>query len=124
MRHTPSEPMDWERPSERFLAYLERLSAACIARDRDEVDKLMRMRLLSHVPRAVLDELEFFRRARESNLRAPLRLMRYVHKIKQLATVAAEKTQLPLELRERDVSAPVASTRRRAARKSDVEPTE
>jgi hypothetical protein len=116
--------MDWERPSERFLAYLERLSAACIARDRDEVDKLMRMRLLSHVPRAVLDELEFFRRARESNLRAPMRLMRYVHKIKQLATVPAEKTQLPLELRERDVSAPVASTRRRSSRRSDSESKE
>jgi len=124
MRPTPSEPMDWERPSERFLAYLDRLSAACIARDREEVDKLMRMRLSSHVPRAVLDELEFFRRAREANLRAPIRLMRYVHKIKQLASAPAEKTQLPLALRERDVSAPVASTRRRAGRKSDVESTD
>lgn len=121
-RKTPSEPMDWERPSERFLAYLDRLSASCVARDREELDKLLRMRLSSHLPRAVLDEMEFFRRARPSNLRAPLRLMRYVHKMQQLATAPTEKTQLPLELRERDVAAPVAPTRRRPTpRRSDAQ---
>jgi hypothetical protein len=111
--------MDWERPSDRFLAYLDRLSAACVAGDRDELDKLMRMRLSSHVPRAVLDELEFFRRARSPNMRAPLRLMRYVHKMQQLAVAPPEATQLPLELRERDVAAPVPPTRRRAGRKTE-----
>ena len=115
-RQRPSEPMDWERPSERFLAYLERLSAACVARDREVLDKLLRMRLASHVPRAVLDELEFFRRAGASNLRAPMKLMRYVHKMKQLATAETEKTQLPLELREREVAAPVAATQRRVTK--------
>ena len=113
---TPSEPMDWERPSDRFLAYLERLSDACIARDRDVIDKLMRMRLSSHVPRAVLDELEFFRRGgggtRTPNLRAPMKLMRYVHKMKQLAAAPAEKTQLPLELREREIAAPISRQHR------------
>lgn len=119
---TPSEPMDWERPSDRFLAYLERLSEACIARDRNVIDKLMRMRLSSHVPRAVLDELEFFRRGgtRTPNLRAPMKLMRYVHKMKQLAAAPAEKTQLPLELREREVAAPVTSTQRRVPRRTDA----
>jgi len=119
---TPSEPMDWERPSDRFLAYLERLSEACIARDRDVLDKLMRMRLSSHVPRAVLDELEFFRRGgkRTPNLRAPMKLMRYVHKMKQLAAAPVEKTQLPLELREREVAAPVSPTQRRAPRRTDA----
>jgi hypothetical protein len=119
-RHSPSEPMDWERPSDRFLAYLERLSDACIARDRDMLDKLLRMRFSSHVPRAVLDELEFFRRAKEANLRAPMKLMRYVHQMKQLATAPAEQTQLGLELRERDVAAPTAPAKRRAPRRSDV----
>jgi hypothetical protein len=115
MRHpTPTEPMDWERPSERFLAYLDRLAAACVARDRDELDKLLRMRLSSHVPRAVLDELEFFRRSRAGNLRAPLKTMRYVHLMRQLATAEKEKTQLALELRERDVAAPVGATKRRS----------
>jgi len=112
-RHT-TERMDWERPSERFLAYLERLSAACVARDKEELDKLLRMRLSSHVPRAVLDELEFFRRASGgSNMRAPLKLMRYVHQMKQLASAPAaadgERRQLPLELRERDITAPPAA---------------
>ena len=115
---TPSEPMDWERPSERFLAYLARLARACVERDRDELDKLMRMRLSSHLPRAVLDELEFFRRSKSSSLRAPLKLMRYVHKMQQLATAPGDESQLPLALRERGVAAPPApppatSTRRR-----------
>ena len=105
-RDKPSEPMDWERPSDRYLAYLQRLSDACVARDREALDKLMRMRLSSHVPRAVLDELEFFRRSTASNLRAPMKLMRYVHKMQQLATAAPEENQLPLELREREVAAP------------------
>lgn len=105
-RSTPSEAMDWERPSDRFLAYLERLAAVCVSRDRDELDKLMRMRMSSHLPRAVLDELEFFRRAREGNLRAPLKTMRYVHLMRQLASAETERTQLQLELRERELSAP------------------
>jgi hypothetical protein len=116
-RPTTSEPMDWERPSDRFLAYLERLSDACIARDRDTLERLMRMRFSSHVPRAVLDELEFFRRAKEANLRAPMKLMRYVHQMKQLATAPAEQTQLGLGLREREVAAPVPATTRRAPEK-------
>lgn len=113
-RQTPTEHMDWERPSDRFLAYLERLSEACLARDRESLDKLMRMRLSSHVPRAVLDELEFFRRGgtRAPNLRAPMKLMRYVHQMKQLATAPAEKTQLPLELREREIAAPISRQHR------------
>ena len=111
-RSITTEPMDWERPSERFLAYLERLSAACIARDRVELDKLMRMRMSSHVPRAVVDELEYFRRAESGNLRAPLKLMRYVHKMKQLAAATPDESQLPLELRERDVRAPIEKKRR------------
>lgn len=114
--------MDWERPSERFMAYLERLSSACLERNAEVIDKLLRMRLSSHLPRAILDEMEFFRRAKSANMRAPLKLMRYVHQMKQLATAPAEKTQLPLELREREVSAPVAETRRRSTgRRRDVE---
>ena len=118
-RTISTEPMDWERPSERFLAYLDRLAAACIARDRAELEKLMRMRMSSHVPRAVVDELEYFRRASSENLRAPLKLMRYVHKMKQLSAAAPEGSQLPLQLREREVApppAPKAQVSRRARR--------
>jgi hypothetical protein len=102
------------------------LSEAAIARDREQLDKLLRMRLSSHLPRAILDEMEFFRRSRASNLRAPLKLMRYVHQMKQLATAPTETTQLPLQLREREVAAPVAETRRRpVGRRSDThEPNE
>jgi hypothetical protein len=107
--HKPTEAMDWERPSERYLAYLDRVAEACIARDAEVLEKLLRMRLSSHVPRGVLDELEFFRRSKGSSMRAPLKLMRYVHQMKQLATSPdeGEKPQLPLELRERGVAAPI-----------------
>ena len=119
-RSTPTDAMDWERPSERFLAYLDRLSTACAARDREELDKLLRMRLSSHLPRAVLDELEFFRRSREDNLRAALKTMRYVHQMRQLASAPAEREQLPLPLRERELSAPPETAApRRAPRRSD-----
>jgi hypothetical protein len=119
---TPSEAMDWERPSDRFLAYLERLAAACVARDHEELDKLTRMRLSSHLPRAVLDELEFFRRAKEGNLRAPLKTMRYVHQMRQLASEETERTQLQLGLREREMSAPPegAARRRTPVRRKDT----
>lgn len=108
-RHKPTEAMDWERPSDRYLAYLDRVAEACITRDAEALDKLLRMRMSSHVPRGVLDELEFFRRSRGSSMRAPLKLMRYVHQMKQLATTReeGEKPQLPLELREREVAAPI-----------------
>jgi hypothetical protein len=120
-RSTPSEAMDWERPSDRFLAYLERLAAACVSRDHDEMDKLMRMRLSSHLPRAVLDELEFFRRAKAGNLRAPLKTMRFVHQMRQLASAETERTQLQLELREREMSAPPESAaRRRTSRRTET----
>jgi hypothetical protein len=110
--------MDWERPSDRFLAYLERLSEAAIARDREELDKLLRMRLASHLPRQILDELEFIRRAKAGNLRAPLKLMRYVHQMQQLASAPREENQLPLELRERELSAPVTQMRRDGIRRA------
>ena len=117
-RSISTEPMDWERPSERFLAYLDRLAAACITRDRGELEKLMRMRMSSHVPRAVVDELEFFRRATPANLRAPLKLMRYVHKMRQLAAAPVDESQLPLELRERDVAPPSASKASKISRRA------
>ncbi len=117
-RSISTEPMDWERPSERFLAYLDRLAAACIARDRGELEKLMRMRMSSHVPRAVVDELEFFKRSSSANLRAPLKLMRFVHKMKQLAAAAPDESQLPLELRERDIAPPPAKQVSRRVRRS------
>lgn len=121
---TKRTPMlDWERPSDRFLAYLDRLAAAAVARDREQMDKLMRMRMSSHLPRAVLDEIEYFRRSRDTNLRAPLKLMRFVHQMRQLATVErAPRPQLGLDLRERDVSAPDAPPRRRALRRPESAP--
>ena len=87
--------MNWDRPTLRFLVYLERLSQACIAHDADEIDKLLRLHLSSHLPRAVLDEVEFCRRTGSATLRAPLKVMRHLHKMRQLAAAAAEPTPTP-----------------------------
>ena len=119
-KRTP--PMSWEAPSDRFLAYLDRLAEAAIGRDKEQMDKLMRMRMSSHLPRAVLDEIEYFRRSKEENLRAPLRLMRFVHQMRQLATMPdVEKPQLGLGLKERDIEAPPLPVSRpaRPSRASD-----
>ena len=108
-------PMSWEAPSDRFLAYLDRLASAALARDKGELDKLMRMRMSSHLSPAVLDEMEYFRRSADENLRAPLKLMRFVHQMRQLAAMPeVERPQLGLELKEREVEAPPTPTRRRA----------
>ncbi len=112
--------MNWDRPSAGYLAYLERLSQASIARDGTGLDKLLRLRYSSHLPRAILDEMEFFRRARVGNLRAPLKLMRYLHKMRQLASAAPDADQLALALRERAMATPPARRRRRTARRRDT----
>jgi len=110
-KRTPA--MSWEAPSDRFLAYLDRLSQAAVGRDREEMDKLMRMRMSSHLPRAVLDEIEYFRRSRDENLRAPLKLMRFVHQMRQLAAMPEiDRPQLGLELKEREAAAPEMPVRR------------
>ena|SRR5690348_16333731 len=114
-----SSTMEWERPSEAFLAYLERLSQACLEHDRKELDKLMRLRLSSHLPRVVLDELEYFRRVKNGSLRAPLRLLRYLHQVRQLAQSPPDRAQLPLDLRtaRRSGRRGTVSVLRRAARR-------
>ena len=109
-------PMSWEAPSDRFLAYLDRLAAAALSRDKGELDKLMRMRMSSHLSPAVLDEMEYFRRSKDANLRAPLKLMRFVHQMRQLASrPALERPQLGLGLKEREVTLPDTTPRRRSA---------
>lgn len=116
--------MNWDRPTLRFLVYLERLSQACIAHDSDELEKLLRLHLSSHLPRAVLDEVEFFRRAGSATLRAPLKVMRHLHKMRQLAASAAEPTpastpQLTLAMPDarRSVRPGNAAGRRRVVRR-------
>lgn len=88
----------WDRPDERWLAFLERLAQACIARDQDALDKLLRLNVSSHLPPAVRDEVEYFRRARAATLRAPLKVMRYLHKMRQLAAGPSETLQFVLPL--------------------------
>ena len=110
----------WDRPSDRMLAYLERLAQACIARDQDELDKLLRLNVSSHLPRAILDEVEFFRRARADTLRAPLKVMRYLHKMRQLEAGPADSLQFVLPLAKgvtRSVRRAKPSGPRRAARR-------
>jgi len=111
--------MTWDRPTDQFLVYLERLSQACLEHDVAEIDKLLRLRLASHLPRQVLDELEYFRRSRGRTHRAPLRILRHLHKMRHLAASAPDPHQLLFPLRDATRSLPPASDagRRRAARR-------
>lgn len=113
--------MSWDRPTERFLVYLERLVAACVARDAAELDKLQRLNVSSHLPRGVREEVEYFRRAGDT-LRAPLKLMRHVHKMRQLAVAESTTTQpaqlpLPLPDATRSARPKTAADRRRVVRR-------
>jgi hypothetical protein len=110
----------WDRPSERYLAWLERLAEACVARDPDALDKLLRLNVSSHLPRAVRDEAEFFRRARADSMRAPLKVMRYLHQMRQLAAGPADTAQFVLPLAKgvtRSTRRVKSSGPRRAARR-------
>lgn len=111
--------MSWDRPSDQFLVYLERLSQACLEHDANEIDTLLRLRLASHLPRQILDELEFFRRAKDRTHRAPLRILRHLHKMRHLAAAAPDPRQLLFPLRDATRSLPQANgaSRRRAGRR-------
>ena len=91
--------MNWDRPSERILSYIERLSEACLARDHAAIDTLLRLKVASHLPRKVLDEAEYFRRARTGTMRAPLHLLRFAHAMRQLAAGQPDQDQLTLPMR-------------------------
>jgi len=87
-----------------FLAYLQEIEHALMQRDSLRVTALLRKRTATHLPREVREELLFLSRAPRENLRAPVRFLRFQHRMNQLAEggegLPTAQTELRLEPRE------------------------
>ena len=87
-----------------FLAYLEEIERALLARDALRVTALLRKRTATHLPRDVREELLYLSRAPRETMRAPVRFLRFQHRMNQLAEggegLPTAQTELRLEPRE------------------------
>jgi hypothetical protein len=86
-----------------FLDYLEEIERALMQRDAMKVTALLRKRTATHLPRDVREELLFLSRAPADSLRAPVRFLRFQHRMIQLASggegLPTAQTELRLEPR-------------------------
>ncbi|MGH7617406.1 MAG: hypothetical protein ACREPM_09280 [Gemmatimonadaceae bacterium] len=69
----------------RFLAYLDLIEAAVLAHEPLAITALLRKRTATHLPREVREELLLLSRASRDSLRAPVRFLRFQHRMHQLA---------------------------------------
>lgn len=85
----------------RFLAYLEQIEAAVLAREPLQITALLRKRTATHLPREVREELLVLSRASRDSLRAPVRFLRFQHRMQQLASggegLPTAQIEMPLE---------------------------
>ena len=84
-----------------MLAYLDSLCAALLARDGEEIRRLLRHPLARALPRAVRDEALGMARAGARTMRAPLHTLRFYHQTAHLLGV------------QHDPANPAAAARRR-----------
>ena len=86
-----------------FLLYLEEIEHALMQRDAMRVTALLRKRTATHMPREVREELLFLSRAPRESLRAPVRFLRFQHRMRMLADtgegVPTAQTELLFEPR-------------------------
>src|SRR6185369_7607910 len=84
-----------------FLGYLEEIEEALLRRDAMRVTALMRKRTATHLPREVREELLVLSRAPRDSLRAPIRFLRFQHRMRELArggeALPTAQTELHLE---------------------------
>ena len=72
-------------PLTSFLAYLEDIETAVLARQSLRITALLRKRTATHLPREVREELLGLSRAPRESLRAPVRFLQFQHRMTQLA---------------------------------------
>ena len=88
-------------PLANFLAYLEEIESAVIAREALRITALLRKRTATHLPREVREELLSLSRAPRESLRAPVRFLQFQHRMTQVALAGeglpTAQTELPLE---------------------------
>ena len=98
-------------PSPALLRYVATLVVAVIDRDLLAIRALLGRAQSSHLPRDVRDEVTAQLRQPRSSLRAPILLLEYQHRLKQLAAAEHDsEPQLELPLR-----TPRNSARRRVS---------
>ena len=87
----------------RFLAYLGEIEAAILSHEPLRITALLRKRTATHLPREVREELLLLSRASRDSLRAPVRFLRFQHRMQQLASggegLPTAQIELPLESR-------------------------
>ena len=88
-------------PLANFLAYLEEIENAVLARQALRITALLRKRTATHLPREVREELLLLSRAPRESLRAPVRFLQFQHRMTQLARAGeglpTAQHELPLE---------------------------
>ncbi|HXT14090.1 MAG TPA: hypothetical protein VN706_00580 [Gemmatimonadaceae bacterium] len=86
-----------------LLTYLDEIERALMQRDAMRVTALLRKRTATHLPRDVREELLFLSRAPRDSLRAPVRFLRFQHRMTMLAHggegLPTAQTELSLEAR-------------------------
>ncbi len=84
-----------------FLGYLDDIERAVLGRDALRLTSLLRKRTASHLPREVREELLMLSRAPRESYRAPVQLLRFRHRMRQLAAggerLLTAQTELRLE---------------------------
>jgi hypothetical protein len=109
-----------------ILLFLESLYHAVIVRDERLIRSLLSRPYAMHLPREVREEALAHASLPSSSLRAPIRLLRFRHRMAQLVyhDAAFVDTQLELPLDAPDAGAVRLGARARAAARSDEDEDE
>ena len=98
---------------DQLLQHVEALFRAMERRDAIRVVWLLGDPLATHLPREVIEEVVALSRSPRDGLRAPLHLLRYYHRTKQLLDCAApgvdDAAQLVLALGDAEGATPLAT---------------
>jgi hypothetical protein len=81
-----------------FLAYLAEIEQAILNRNWAQLGALLRKRRSSHLPREVREELVLVSRASRDSFRAPVRFLRFQHRMMQLALAGEPMPSVQIEL--------------------------
>jgi hypothetical protein len=100
-------------PLTQFRLYLDEIEEAVLQRDALSITALLRKRTATHLPRSVREELLAISRMSRTALRAPIRFLRFQHRMAELAVGGERLLTAQTELLF-DGPAPAGSIRRHA----------
>jgi hypothetical protein len=86
-------------PLAHFRRYLQELEDAVVARDALRITSLLRKRTATHLPREVREELLAISRMSRDSLRAPIKFLRFQHRMAELAAGGEQLLTAQTELR-------------------------